>query len=163
MDFDFYPWVAFGYNNSGLNTYPGIMKSHREFILITTKNKEEIINITPQIEKICRNSKIKEGITFVFPHHTSSAVYISDSDKRLTSDFLKVLSNLVPSGGDYVHNKVDSKENADAHIKATLTGHNITIPISNGKLDLGQYETIYYAEFDGMREKEILVKIIGEE
>ena len=139
------------------------MKTYREFIRITTKNKEEIINITPQIEKICRNSKIKEGVALIFPHHTSSAVYISDSDKGITSDLLKVLKKIVPLDNDYVHNKVDSKENADAHLKSTLAGHHIVIPITDGKLDLGLYQTIYYAEFDGMREKEILVKLIGEE
>ena len=138
------------------------MKTYKEFIRITTKNKEEIINITSQIEKICKNSKIKEGIALIFPHHTSSAVYISDSDKGITSDLLKVFKKVVPASDDYIHNKVDPKQNADAHIKATLTGHHITVSISNGKLDLGLYQTIYYAEFDGMREKKILVKVFGE-
>ena len=139
------------------------MKTYKEFIRITAKNKEEVINITPQIEKTCGKSGIKEGIALVFPHHTSSAVYISDSDKGITSDLLKILKRVIPASDAYIHNKVDPKQNADAHIKSTLTGHHIVIPITAGKLDLGLYQTIYYAEFDGMREKEILVKLIGEE
>lgn len=137
------------------------MKSHRDFIHITTKNREEIINITPQVEKICNTSGIKEGLVMVFSHHTSSAVYISDSDKGITSDFLKVLKKIVPSGDNYVHDGADPKKNADAHLKATLASHHIIVPVTAGQLDLGLYQTIYYAEFDGMREKEILVKVIG--
>ena len=98
----------------------------------------------------------------VFPHHTSAAVYISDSDLGITSDFLKVLRKLVPANNNYTHNKADPKKNADAHLKAALTGHHIVIPITNGALDLGLYQTIYYAEFDGRREKEVEVKVIGE-
>lgn len=138
------------------------MKTYRDFIHITTKTKEEIVNVTHQVQKICKGSGIKEGIVLVFPHHTSSAVYISDSDTGITSDLGKVLKRVVPSGDDYLHDKVDSKRNADGHLKSTLTGHHIIIPISDGRLDLGQYQTIYYAEFDGMREKEVLVKVMGE-
>jgi len=138
------------------------MKSHRDFIHITTKDREAIINITPQVEKICNASGIKEGLAMVFPHHTSSAVYISDSDRGITSDLLKVLRKIVPSGDNYVHDGADPKKNADAHLKATLACHHIIVPVTAGQLDLGLYQTIYYAEFDGMREKEILVKVIGE-
>jgi len=137
------------------------MKSHKDLIHITTKSKEEIVNITPQVQKICRVSGIKEGMALVFPYHTSSAVYISDSDRGITSDLLKILKKAAPPSDNYVHDDADPKKNADGHLKSTLTGHHIVIPISNGRLDLGQYQTIYYAEFDGMREKEVLVKVIG--
>jgi secondary thiamine-phosphate synthase enzyme len=138
------------------------VKTHRDFIHITSKSKEEIINITSQVQKICKNSGISEGMVLVFPHHTSSAVYITDSDTGITSDLLKVLGKTVPAGDDYTHNMADPKKNAAAHLKSTLTGHHIVAPLSGGKLDLGRYQTIYYAEFDGMREKEVLVKITGE-
>jgi len=138
------------------------MKSYKDFIYVTATEKVEIINITVGVEQIAKESSIKEGFVLVFPHHTSSAVYISDSDPSLVEDYLKLLDNSVPSHRDYLHNLADHKRNADAHLKAILTGHHIVLPLSDGRLDLGTYQTIYYAEFDGQREKEILVKIIGE-
>lgn len=138
------------------------MKTHKEFIRLTTKSKEEIVNITAQVQHICWNSSIKEGFVLVFPHHTSSAVYISDSDTCLTRDYQKAWRKLIPEGENYAHNRADPKKNADGHLKSILTGHHIILPLTNGQLDLGLYQTIYYAEFDGRREKEILVKIIGQ-
>jgi secondary thiamine-phosphate synthase enzyme len=132
------------------------------FVRLQTKGKIEVVNITREIQQICRNSGIKEGFALIFPHHTSSAVYISDSDPNLTQDFNRILSKLIPYGDDYLHDLSDYKRNADAHLKASLTGHHVILPITDGRLDLGIYQTIYYAEFDGQREKEILVKIIGE-
>jgi secondary thiamine-phosphate synthase enzyme len=138
------------------------MKSYKEFIYIHTNSKVEIVNITEDVYRICRKSGIKEGVVLVFPFHTSAAVYISDSDFNLTDDYRKVLSKLIPAEDNYVHDLTDYKRNADAHLKSILTGHHITLPLSNGELDLGIYQTIYYAEFDGQRKKEVLVKIIGE-
>ncbi|NOX97012.1 MAG: YjbQ family protein [Nitrospirae bacterium] len=137
------------------------MKTYKEFIRLTTRSKEEIVNITARVQHVCRDSHLQEGLVLVFPHHTSSAVYISDSDTCLTGDYQKVWSQLVPEGDDYAHNRSDPKKNAEGHLKSILTGHHIVLPLSNGQLDLGIYQTIYYAEFDGKREKEILVKIIG--
>jgi len=122
----------------------------------------EVINITREVKRICGESGINNGFVLVFPLHTSSSVYISDSDPSLTSDFINILQKNVPSKIDYQHNKTDPKQNAHAHIQAILTGHHIVLPLTDGELDLGVYQTIYYAEFDGTREKDILVKIIGE-
>ena len=138
------------------------MKTHREFIHLTTRSKEEIVNITAQVQRVCRGSGIKEGFVLVFPHHTSSAVYFSDSDTCLTQDCQKLLRKLIPEEEEYAHNRADPKKNADGHLKSILTGHHIILPLTEGRLDLGSYQTIYYAEFDGKRKKEILVKIIGE-
>lgn len=138
------------------------MKSYQEFIYIQTKSNIEIVNITEDVQHICRESGIKEGLILVFPFHTSSAVYISDSDLNLTDDYKKILSRLIPAEDNYAHDLTDYKRNADAHLKSILTGHHILIPLSNGEIDLGIYQTIYYAEFDGQRKKEILVKVIGE-
>lgn len=138
------------------------MKTHKEFIHLTTRSKEEIVNITAQVQRVCRDSGIKEGFVLVLPHHTSSAVYISDSDTCLTRDYQKLLRKLIPEEEEYAHNGADPKKNADGHLKSILTGHHIILPLTNGQLDLGIYQTIYYAEFDGMREKEIVVKVIGE-
>ena len=107
-------------------------------------------------------SGIREGSILVFPHHTSSAVYISDSDSSLTLDFLELIGGMVPDMAGYRHDETDYKKNAAAHLKAILSGHHVTLPVSGGRLDLGLYQTVYYAEFDGGREKEVLVKVTGE-
>lgn len=137
------------------------MKTHKGFIRLTTRSKEGIVNITAQVQHLCRDSGIKEGFVLVFPHHTSSAVYISDSDTCLTRDYQKAWRKLIPEEEEYAHNRADPKKNAAGHLKSILTGHHIILPLTNAQLDLGPYQTIYYAEFDGMREKKILVKIIG--
>jgi len=138
------------------------MKSYRKVLTFRTQKREEIIDITEQIRTICQESQIREGLVLVFPYHTSSAVYLSDSDFSLTQDFANLLTELVPAQKDYLHNLTDYKKNAAAHLKAILAGHHLILPLTGGKLDLGVYQTIYYAEFDGGREKEVLVKIIGE-
>ena len=134
----------------------------RKTLTLHTDSKEEIIDITPDIENMVQASGISEGIALVFPHHTSSSVYLSDSDRRLTEDFKKILSELVPDERHYFHNETDYKKNAAGHLKAILSGPSVTLPVTEGKLDLGIYQTIYYFEFDGMRDKEVIIKIIGE-
>jgi secondary thiamine-phosphate synthase enzyme len=138
------------------------MKSYKDLLWHRTRERTQIINITHEVEKVVAKSGILEGIALVYPMHTSSAVYVSDSDQTLTQDLEKVFSRLVPQGAGYHHDQTDPKENADAHIRAILCGHHITLPVSHGHLDLGTYQTIYYAEFDGKREKEIQVKVMGE-
>ena len=138
------------------------MKSLDEEIEIHTGEKQEIVNITPRLKDIVTRSGVREGLALVFPLHTSSAVYISDSDFSLTEDFRDLAAKLVPAAAGYRHDEADYKKNADAHLKAILAGHHITLPVSGGQLRLGTYQTIYYAEFDGGRKKEILVKVIGE-
>jgi len=136
------------------------MKTYRDFLRIVTTEKVEIRDITQEISQILAKSGIKDGIMLLFPHHTSSAVYLSDSDVSLTEDFLALMNRLVPEG-EYRHDLSDAKRNARAHLMSLLAGHNLTIPVTEGSLDLGVYQTVYYAEFDGQREKEILVKIAG--
>ena len=138
------------------------MPTHRAEITLCTKEREEIIDITGNVVEAVRDSGIRDGIALVFPHHTSSAVYISDSDRSLTGDFRAILSEVAPEGRDYAHDLTDYKKNAHGHIRANIAEHHIMIPITGGRPDLGVYQTIYYAEFDGMREKEIIIKIVGE-
>ena len=138
------------------------MPTFRTEIMLCTKERLEIVDITERVYEACRDSEIKDGIALVFPHHTSSAVYISDSDYSLTGDFGSILSELVPDGREYAHDRTDYKKNAFGHIRANLAGHHIIIPITGGQPDLGRFQTIYYAEFDGQRDKEIIIKIIGE-
>ena len=137
------------------------MNSLSELIILRTGDRKQIIDITGRVTDIVAKSGIKEGLALVYPMHTSSAVYISDSDRSLTLDFDDVLERLVPEGDDYRHDRTDYKKNADGHIKSILSGHHIVLPVTSGALHLGTYQTIYYFEFDGQREKEVLVKIIG--
>ncbi|HNW91529.1 MAG TPA: secondary thiamine-phosphate synthase enzyme YjbQ [bacterium] len=137
------------------------MKHHRVVITQTTKQREEIVNITREVEKAVRGSGIREGLCLVFPHHTSSAVFLTDSDESVALDLADVLQKCAPAGAGYRHDENDYKKNADGHIKAAMLGHHICLPVSDGQLDFGAYQTVYYAEFDGQRPKEILIKIIG--
>ena len=138
------------------------MKSFRKEITFSTQKRSEIRDITPGVRSALAESGIREGLALVFPLHTSSAVYLSDSDFSLTQDFSDLLEILVPESREYRHDRADYKKNAAGHLKAILSGHSITLPVSGGHLDLGTYQTIYYFEFDGQRDKEVLVKIIGE-
>ena len=138
------------------------MKSHSKIITMKTTQKEEAVDITGLVSEALLESSITDGIALVFPLHTSCAVYISDSERGLQEDLSLILSSLVPEGKGYLHDSSDPKLNARGHLRAVLTGHHIVVPVSEGNLELGAYGTIYYAEFDGQREKEVLVKIIGQ-
>ena len=138
------------------------MATHRQELHFHTEQEREILNITPQVRRIVAESGIADGIALVYPMHTSSAVYISDSDPSLTLDFDDLLAELVPDSGAYRHDETDTKKNATGHLKAILAGHAVTLPVTDGDLDFGTYQTLYYFEFDGQRPKEVLVKIIGE-
>jgi len=138
------------------------MKSFKELLHFRTEKRTEIVNITRDVEGVIARSGIREGMVLVYPMHTSSAVYVSDSDSSLTEDLEDLLGRLAPQGAGYRHDRTDPKENADAHLRAVLCGHHITLPVSDGRPDLGTYQTIYYAEFDGVRSKEIQVKVMGE-
>ena len=138
------------------------MSTFRTEIKLRTRERVEIVDITDEVFDACRKSGISDGIALVFPHHTSSAVYISDSDRSLTGDFSSILAELAPERRDYAHDKTDYKKNAFGHIRANLAGHHIIVPVTGGRPDLGRFQTIYYAEFDGQREKEIVIKIVGE-
>ena len=137
------------------------MKTYRDFIRITTADKREIRDITREVSQIIAKSGVQDGMVLLFPHTTSASVYVSDSDATLTQDFMGLMERIVPVG-EYKHDLTDARQNARAHLISLLSGHNLTLPVTEGALDLGVYQTVYYAEFDGMREKEILVKIMGE-
>jgi len=138
------------------------MKSYRKELVFETSDYEEVMNITGECERALSESGIKEGLALIFPLHTSSCVFISDSEAGISEDYREVLDKLVPVGAGYRHDNADPKKNAHGHLRATLTGHHITCPVTDGRLDFGHYHTIYYLELDGKREKEVLVKIIGE-
>jgi secondary thiamine-phosphate synthase enzyme len=138
------------------------MRSFRKILEFETRKFEEAINISEECEQALKESRVKEGLALIFPLHTSSAVFISDSDPGIADDWKDLAGQLVPENPNYRHNFADSKKNAVGHLKAILTGHHIVCPVTEGKFDFGTYHTIYYLELDGKRPKRILVKIIGE-
>lgn len=139
------------------------MKVKTEYILFNTSSRFQLINITPLVEKILKESEIKEGLCLVNAMHISSSVFINDDEIGLHKDFYKWLEKLAPHEPitQYSHNDT-GEENADAHLKRQIMGREVVIAITNSKLDFGPWEQIFYGEFDGMRKKRVLVKIMGE-
>lgn len=137
------------------------MKSHTDYLWFNTKKHREYINITPEIAKIVDESGIEEGFCLVSAMHITAAVYVNDDERGLIQDIDDFLEDLAPSDGDYRHNHL-SDPNGDAHLKRLTIGHQVILPITNGELDLGPWEQVFYAEFDGQRQKRVVVKVIGE-
>ena len=139
------------------------MKSYREELWFDTKTRREYINITPRIEEGVRKSGVKEGLCLVNAMHITASVYINDDERGLIQDYDIFLEKIAPHEpiSQYRHNNT-GEDNGDAHIKRQLMGREVTVAITNGRLDLGPWEQIFYGEFDGRRRKRVLLKIIGE-
>ena len=137
------------------------MKSKTEYITLRTEKKVQIVRITDKVEQAVRDSGVKEGLVLVNPMHITAAVVVNDNESGLHSDYLRILEKLVPYGADYRHNDT-GEDNAAAHIWRQLVGHQAVMAITGGKLDLGTWEQIFYFEFDGQRNKRVLVKVIGD-
>ena len=138
------------------------MKSYRKELWFETNKRRELINITRDVEKCLAESGIKEGMALVNAMHITSSIFINDDESGLHHDFEIWLEKLAPEKphSQYKHNGFE--DNADAHLKRTIMGREVVIAITQGKLDFGPWEQIFYGEFDGMRRKRVLVKIIGE-
>ena len=136
------------------------MKTYTDYLVIRTEKEKEIINITNKVEEAILKSEIKEGIVLVNSMHITSCVFINDEESGLKQDFMKWLEELAPKG-DYLHHRT-GETNADAHLKRTIMGREVVVAITNGNLDFGPWEQIFYGEFDGRRDKRVLIKIIGE-
>ncbi|HUV06590.1 MAG TPA: secondary thiamine-phosphate synthase enzyme YjbQ [Spirochaetia bacterium] len=138
------------------------MKSYRKELWFEVKRRRELINITPQVEECLRESGIKEGLLLCNAMHITASVFINDDEAGLHNDFEKWLEGLAPEKpySRYQHNGFE--DNADAHLKRTVMGREVVVAVTNGKLDFGPWERIFYGEFDGKRRKRVLVKIIGE-
>ena len=139
------------------------MKTHTEYLWFNTSNRIDFINITDKINSIITQSGIQDGLVLINPMHITAAVFVNDNESGLMYDFKSMLKQLVPehlSGDDYHHNRT-GEDNAYAHLWRTLMGHQVTMAVTNSKLDLGPWEQIFYAEFDGHRRKRVLVKVIG--
>jgi secondary thiamine-phosphate synthase enzyme len=138
------------------------MKSKTAYLTFNTPARRAFINITPQVARIVDESVIKEGLCLVNAMHISASVFINDDESGLHQDFDRWLEKLAPYSPDnYLHNRT-GEDNADAHLKRQVMGREVVVAITNGKLDFGPWEQIFYGEFDGKRQKRVLVKIIGE-
>ena len=137
------------------------MKSYTEYLTFNTKNRREYINITRQVEKALAASGIREGLALVAAMHLTAGVYINDDEQGLIRDIDAMLERLAPYRSDY-HRHRTGEDNGDAHLKNMLVGHQVLIPVTNGKLDFGPWQQVFYAEFDGRRPKRVVIKIIGE-
>ncbi len=138
------------------------MKSYRKEMWFETKNRRELINITSAVEQCLSESGVKEGLLLCNAMHITSSVFINDDESGLHHDFEVWLEKLAPEHphSQYRHNGYE--DNADAHLKRTIMGREVVVAITEGKLDFGPWEQIFYGEFDGKRRKRLLVKIIGE-
>ncbi len=138
------------------------MKSYRETLEFNTKTRRDYINITPQVEAAVKKSKVLEGLCLVNAMHITASVFINDNEPGLLRDFDDWLESLAPQEpvSRYRHNGFE--DNGDAHLKRQVMGRDVTVAITNGKLDFGPWEQIFYGEFDGRRSKRVLIKIIGE-
>ena len=139
------------------------MKSYREELVFETPMRRAYLNITPQVEAALKKSGIKEGLCLVNAMHITASVYINDDERGLLKDYDDFLERLAPHAPieQYRHNDT-GEDNADAHIKRQIMGREVVVAVTNGKLDFGTWEQIFYGEFDGKRKKRVLVKIIGE-
>ena len=137
------------------------MKSYREELWFETKTRRAYVNITPQVDAVVQKSGVREGMVLVNAMHITASVYINDDEAGLLHDYETVLERLAPQHATYRHNDT-GEDNGDAHIKRQLMGREVVVAITDGKLDFGPWEQIFYGEFDGRRRKRVLVKVIGE-
>lgn len=138
------------------------MRSFRKVLTFQTKKKREYINITPQVESAVRESGVQEGLVLVNPMHITASVYINDDEQGLIQDFDDFLEKIAPYSLKGYRHHATGEDNGDSHLKRQLFGRETVVAITQGKLDFGTWERIFYAEFDGQRPKRVLIKIIGE-
>ena len=137
------------------------MKCHTEYLWFNTKTRREFVRITDEVARIVAASGIREGLALVSAMHITAGVFVNDWEDGLIGDFEEWLEQLAPAGRPYRHHQT-GEDNADAHLKRTIMGHQVMVPITAGAPDLGPWEQIFYAEFDGQRRKRVIVKVMGE-
>jgi secondary thiamine-phosphate synthase enzyme len=136
------------------------MTTFTHYLWFNTKKRQEFVRITDEVAKAVDESGVKEGMVLVSAMHITAAVYVNDWEDGLIEDFQEWLEKLAPAGKPYRHHQT-GEDNADAHLKRTIMGHQVIVPITAGKLDLGPWEQIFYAEFDGRRRKRVVLKVMG--
>jgi len=137
------------------------MESHTEYLTFTTNQHREYVHITPQVEAAVKRSGVREGMVLVSAMHITAGVYVNDDEPGLIDDIDEWLEGLAPFREDYRHHQT-GEDNGDSHLKAILVHHQVLLPITAGKLDLGAWQRVFYAEFDGQRPKRVIVKVMGE-
>jgi secondary thiamine-phosphate synthase enzyme len=137
------------------------MKAHTEYLKFHTKQRREFVHITPLVAQAVERSGVKEGLALVSAMHITAAVYVNDNESGLIADIKQWLEELAPAKPEYRHHQT-GEDNADAHLKNLILHHQVVLPITRGELDLGPWQAVFYAEFDGQRDKRVIVKILGE-
>ena len=137
------------------------MKTLTDYLFFNTSQRQEMVRITDDVAAIVKRSGVREGMVLVSAMHITAGVYVNDWEDGLIHDFGEWLEKLAPAGRNYRHHQT-GEDNADAHLKRTIMGHQVILPITAGKLDLGPWEQVFYAEFDGQRKKRVVVKVMGE-
>ncbi|HXY48578.1 MAG TPA: secondary thiamine-phosphate synthase enzyme YjbQ, partial [Terriglobales bacterium] len=137
------------------------VKVRTEYLTFHTRTHRAYVHITPQVEQIVRNSGVREGMVLVSAMHITAGVYVNDNEAGLIEDIDGWLESLAPFRQDYRHHQT-GEDNGDSHLKALLIHHEVIVPITAGKLDFGPWQRIFYAEFDGQRDKRVIVKVMGE-
>lgn len=137
------------------------MKTKTEYLTFRTEKRVQIVRITDEVERVVKASGVKDGLVLVNPMHITAAVVVNNNESGLHRDYLRILEKLVPYNDRYEHNRT-GEDNAASHVWRQLMGHQVVMPVTNGRLDLGTWEQIFYFEFDGQRQKRVLVKVLGE-
>ncbi len=137
------------------------MRSFTEYLTFDTDDRRAYLNITGKVAGALERSGIAEGLCLVSSMHITAGVFVNDDEPGFRKDLTRLLDRLAPEGEDYEHHKT-GEDNGEAHLRNVLVGHQVTLPVTGGRLDLGPWEQVFYAEFDGQRRKRVVVKIIGE-
>lgn len=137
------------------------MRYHTDYLVVETRTRYEIRDLTPEIARTVQEADVSEGMVLVSAMHITAAIFVNDHEPGLWSDVMKWVEELAPFGRDYAHHAT-GEDNADAHLKRMLLGHQVLLPITRGALDLGPWERVHYGEFDGMRKKRVIVKVMGD-
>ncbi len=138
------------------------MKVHTDYLWFETKQRREFVRITDDVARVVKASGVNEGMALVSAMHITAGVYVNDWEEGLIHDFQEWVEKLAPAGLPYRHHQT-GEDNGDAHLKRTIIGHQVMLPITHGALDLGPWEQVFYAEFDGQRRKRVIVKVMGVE
>jgi secondary thiamine-phosphate synthase enzyme len=136
------------------------MLSHTEYLTIRTNKKRELLHLTPQLETILARSGVTDGMMLVSAMHITAGVFVNDVESGLHRDIWEWLEGLAPARADYAHHRT-GEDNGDAHLKSLLVHHEVIVPITKGRLDFGPWQRVFYAEFDGQRDKRVVVKVMG--
>lgn len=137
------------------------MNFHTEYLTFHTKKQRDYIHITPQVETVLKKSGMRDGMVLVSAMHITAAIYVNDNEQGLIADIDQWLEGLAPFNQNYRHHQT-GEDNGDSHLKALLIHHQVLLPVTSGKLDLGTWQRVFYAEFDRQRDKRVIVKVMGE-